>query len=657
MAETITESQTVGDSTLEATVSVDKEADTASYELTLSPTDEGVGGAGALVQEADVESGTITINVNGVNRLTSAVANKLDEITGRTGGLFDALDTAQTLGLVPSFNRPSFPQNFTGGAEFDFTSSSSPQTFSQQFNIPNIEVPAAAPDEFLEQLPDITFRVQSTFGTSALTRRQVHNFTITIPGSAFVESRTPEPCQERPEVQDAIQQIDSLRQDIISSAETLRAREDRIESVANEVANVAGISQVELPEINTSADRVLTDGGGAVARVAEIDFQQLVNQGEINRAGLLTRVKSIPSDFPGDTTLAQLRSRLDSLRNSDVRPNLQRCADLFDQELDNLENVLNSIEQSYDQFVNLREELVQALELTEVLGCVGQFPSIGERVASLEQLVEQSPPEELAGLSPTQFISDISTDPQSLLEDIQNSDELSGECREQFESRVEQAISSIEGAEGCTQQLPRSLRTEINNFESDAQSVLQRGTSISGGLSELLTQGQDLRSRIRNADISSGCKSQVSSRVSSTLSELRALQERKPPEIDCASEYSNIQSRVNQIRDRASGLSAPTSQQVASFSSDAERLINDIQQQVDENECQREFTNRVSQSLSSVRSRLQQVRIAVGEPGGRREERQQRIQELQEQVNVFLEEIPEREDVDVPEDVSDIGET
>lgn len=254
-------------------------------------------------------------------------------------------------------------------------------------------------------------------------------------------------------------------------------------------------------------------------------------------------------------------------------------------------------------------------------------------------------------------VESLLSDSNGLESNIRDNIPAGNPCRDQYLSRVSNARGQlrdirdqaptleVEAPEDlsqlvdCNREVPQGLRNAVSGYEIDASSVIDRDRDRQQKR-EVLDSGRQLSSRINNADIPETCRTQLVERVRDSMRSLRRF-EATGGRVDCEQKYSSLMSEVDSFESSVTGATSPSSSTIADITNRGERLISRIERQVDEQNCQRQMANRVRASISRLSDMGQRVSITEGEVRERLLDRQQRVESLQQQVNTFIQQIPD----------------
>lgn len=229
--------------------------------------------------------------------------------------------------------------------------------------------------------------------------------------------------------------------------------------------------------------------------------------------------------------------------------------------------------------------------------------------------------------------------------------EGSPQCRENFINRLETVEESLNSAlnfefdvrgrvpTDCAEVVSQSLKNDVSTFEVDASGVGEN--SPRQRISGVISDGERIIDRINRARIPQECKDQLTSRVRRELSGLRTTREQARVQVNCTEEFSGIDSDIESFQNDVAFLSGPSQQQISNLTNRGEQLIERVERTVDEQNCQREFTNRIREAVSTLQERQQRVTVSPGEGLERIEERQKRIEDLQGRTQELIQQIAE----------------
>jgi len=608
--------------------------------------------------EDRINPGTVTVVPSRVAEFVSQVRSNLPDIQAATstdiGAAFASSGILAPETAVDSLNLPtslSFDiegvppvdqQPGTGGSSlFD--------PGNQTIPIPLIVVPAETPEELIESIPDLRFEfsyspdnpIDSFIGNWP-------SFTIELPSEELVEFREFRGCSEKfprveSDIEDLDQQTTSILNTLESRAQTVEDAAQRLTSLApadvGSVSTTVGSISEQIGEVNTGDLGSLVNDGGQNALqqltpdlVAEIDNSEL--------RSIRDSIQGLPSSLP-ETNLSSLNSNLSSIQSSIDGIEDQECKEEFQTKADELESRIEDIEGLFDSYtsdLSRLRDLLSDIDDTEPLDCAEQNPSVASTVDQITS--RQKTPQNIE-------------EARSTLEDLRdgNLDVSDPACVSEFSDKLNEFISS-DASFDCAEQIPSSLNNRVEGFATEVRNL---GSIANQSQKEDLVQtGNEIRSDIESADIPEECKSQLVSTVISSLNQLDNI--RGIQDIDCSSEYPEIRESIISLRSQASRSISPSSDRVGTLVSDGQRLTNRIQNEVSESECRQEFLNQVQGIIDNIQSTVTEVRILEGPETSREGEREERIVELQEQVNTFLSEVEFENIEDLPEE-ADFPET
>jgi len=429
-------------------------------------------------------------------------------------------------------------------------------------------------------------------------------------------------------------------------------------SIRSDLNNVEGdISGIDSPSCSSEYQNRLETARGNLSDVEQI-FNEYTNA--IDRlTELLTEVAPDNLDcfqrFSDNSTAQRVQQIVDAPAGAVDRDELTSLIDELEdpQELeisgDCVEEFLSDLERKKDILPNLTcaEEVGQQLA-TEIQGIGIQLetrilPSVRdpnqrvnleelrnllERNRELEQrLQDVNASDECIGQF-EQVLGDREERIRGIIDQVELSrreEQPAQDARETIEETVDEVVE-------CSEAISTSTRNQVSGFETEVRNM--SGVARQQTVTRLLDEGNNLIEQINQENIREECKAQFRSRVRDQLSELRSI--RAIEDVDCASDFSGVASDVDEFRSNAASLVSPEPERLQELSQQAQSLIDSIRDDVDNPECQEEFINQVQSAVSRIREQTVILNISGEGATEQIEQRQQDIQELQQQVNSFL---------------------
>ena len=225
-------------------------------------------------------------------------------------------------------------------------------------------------------------------------------------------------------------------------------------------------------------------------------------------------------------------------------------------------------------------------------------------------------------------------------------EEVRQECITQFQNEIENdylptlsdLISEVEDSQvvDCAEAVPQSVKNEVSGYETEVNSL--RTSSPSSRFDELDNRASEIKSIINSSSVPEECEGSLENRIDSALDRLQSLREEKQRfrEIegpDCAEEYPNIKSRVEEFTSKVAFASR---EDVGELITEGRKIIEDVDANVDSEDCMEEFVNTIRAGLRDLQERNVSVRVETGRIPQQEQGRQERIAELQETLNQFV---------------------
>lgn len=552
-------------------------------------------GDSALQVDPTLPSGTISYNLAGLERLERKVQNSID-------GAFSALGVPRQ--LVPSGLQTADLETSTIRSRF--TSSSTPGdastfSFGRTETIPPILVPDAPVIQDIMAEEQITLQVQFSPDSFFSRFASLPTVNLDIPASTFVGTVDIEQieldCESRFNSLD--NRIEGLKSDINQSLDRVEGLVQETESLAQEIISRTG-ANVSTPSIDcptegetTTGDAVFGGGGGGTSLtlrdggpnpLVEITQSELENLGRTELRELKTRVQN-------------LQGRIENPLPSDLSTSNLRS-----------------------KFQSLRSEATGL----QVQDCIDTFT---------ERLENEVRPL----LDRLSCLVDALRDFGLGFDSLENKITLPS-CFEQFSS-LDRQLSSAE----------RTVRNTRNISPSRAQNLVSDVEDVQSTIRQKESELQD-----------AGCFDEFRNRANSLLNRVdrkakRAIdierperpQVERPEVITCESEFPSIDQDVTRLEQRTINLQAPVSnERLQSIFNDADGILRDIQNQVDDSQCIREFRDRVNRAVNRASELRGRVRITIRQEAPDAPDEPE--QELLESINERLQQLSEREVQEAP---------
>lgn len=622
---------------------------TATAQLTSSPGEinlrvnaerSSAGPVGFTFLQRQVSTRNFTLNVrpSGIERL-STVRDRA------VGMVADELGTSQQI-LLSAVDPPSVSDvrnNITGLGFDNFellpggSHDVSDRVTFQPIPIPDIPgVDTPSPQDIYNDLPatpSITVTLDSANPVSQFLTSPIV-FEFDLPADAFFEIRDVDfECGELYE--DIQSEVNSIEDSVSSSVDRLRD---------------------EIQEVNDVHSRLERAAGGGLSNASTADIASL---GTSTIENLQSRIESIDVssgiDLPGSGGLSP-ESAISSLqrRKEDIRDEvgLRGCRSDFistiDDQISSLRGIRGQVEGAIDRQRTAQRVLLQAGDLP----CSQRFPDVADSVDSFRDRAVGLTTRQ-ASLSEVRSLLDRREELEGRVNDID-----SGDCADEFMSSLEQAGSNLRQVQNALEEVEetgeeirdtvsdlgcsdvrRDLRTGVSGIEQDVQFIRnksQRNRSESR-IQTVIDDANSLQSDIRSSVSSDNpCRDELLSRLSSVKSTLQGLETEASGPRPCFEKFPNIENRVDNFERSVIQLGGSVSPQEAEqVRQQADQLVSDIES-VDDQRCRERMGNRVESALGRLGEISSSVSVRAGEPPEQRQQREQQLDELREELTSIL---------------------